>query len=101
MRSTGPVRDSAAQSAELQKRTPAPSAIHPQLLASCWTSAGDVMPARGPDYSPIPIRTRIEAVGAAGYVGFGLTRPDLVRARDSIGLGTLAEVLRDNGIRYV
>ena len=58
MRSPGPVRDSAAQSAELQKRTPAPSAIHTQLLASCWTSAGDVMPARGPDYSPIPIRTR-------------------------------------------
>lgn len=58
MRSPGPVRDSAAQSAELQKRTPAPSAIPTQLLASCWTSAGDVMPARGPDYSPIPIRTR-------------------------------------------
>jgi sugar phosphate isomerase/epimerase len=77
------------------------SRTHPQLLASCWTSAGDVMPARGPDYSPIPIRTRIEAVAAAGYVGFGLTRPDLVRARDSIGLTTLAEVLRDNGIRYV
>jgi sugar phosphate isomerase/epimerase len=59
------------------------------------------MPARGPDHSPIPIRTRIEAVAAAGYVGFGLTRPDLVRARDSIGLGTLAGMLRDNGIRYV
>ena len=74
---------------------------HPELLASCWTSAGDVMPARGADYSPIPIQTRIEATAAAGYVGFGLTRPDLVRARDSIGLGTLAKMLRDNGIRYV
>jgi sugar phosphate isomerase/epimerase len=73
----------------------------PQLLASCWTSAGDVMPVRGPDYSPIPIRTRIEAVAAAGYVGFGLTRPDLVRARDSIGLTTLATMLGDNGIRHV
>jgi hypothetical protein len=26
------------------------STTHPQLLASCWTSAGDVMPVRGPDY---------------------------------------------------
>jgi sugar phosphate isomerase/epimerase len=77
------------------------SSTHPQLLASCWTSAGDVMPARGPDHSPVPIHTRIEAVAAAGYVGFGLTRPDLVRARDSIGLGTLANMLRDNGIRSV
>jgi hypothetical protein len=77
------------------------SSPQPQLLASCWTSAGDVMPARGPDHSPLPIRTRIEAVAAAGYVGFGLTRQDLVRARDSIGLGTLATMLRDNGIRYV
>ena len=74
---------------------------NPELLASCWTSAGDVMPARGPDYSPVPIRTRIEAVAAAGYVGFGLTRPDLVRARDSIGLDTVAAMLRDNGIRHV
>jgi len=57
------------------------STPQPQLLASCWTSAGDVMPARGADYSPIPIQTRIEATAAAGYVGFGLTRPDLVRAR--------------------
>ena len=47
------------------------SSPQPQLLASCWTSAGDVMPARGPDHSPLPIRTRIEAVAAAGYVGFG------------------------------
>ncbi|MEN3271071.1 sugar phosphate isomerase/epimerase family protein, partial [Pseudonocardia sp.] len=101
MRPPGPVHDSAAPSPDLQKGTPAPSAIHPQLLASCWTSAGDVMPARGPDYSPIPIRTHIEAVAAAGYVGFGLTRPDLVRARESIGLSTLAEVLRDNGIQYL
>jgi sugar phosphate isomerase/epimerase len=74
---------------------------HKRLLASCWTSAGDVMPARGPDHSPIPIRARIEAVAAAGFVGFGLTRSDLVVARESIGLNVVATMLRDNGIRHV
>jgi sugar phosphate isomerase/epimerase len=73
----------------------------PALLASCWTSAGDVMPLRGPDTSPLPIRTRIEAVGRAGYTGIGLTRPDLVVARDTVGLETVARLLADNGITTV
>ncbi|MFD9669284.1 sugar phosphate isomerase/epimerase family protein [Rhodococcus sp. NPDC059968] len=73
----------------------------PELLAACWTSAGDVMPARGPDCSPVPIRDRIEAVARAGYTGFGLTRPDLVATRETIGLGEVAKILADNGITHV
>lgn len=59
------------------------------------------MPARGPATSPVPVRTRIEAVGRTGYTGFGLTRADLVVARDTIGLDTVAHLLRDNGITTV
>jgi sugar phosphate isomerase/epimerase len=73
----------------------------PELLASCWTSAGNVMPLRGSDRSPIPIRKRIEAVARAGYTGFGLTRPDLVAARETIGLAEVAKLFADNGIRHV
>ncbi|QSE78237.1 sugar phosphate isomerase/epimerase [Rhodococcus koreensis] len=73
----------------------------PELLAACWTSAGDVMPARGSDRSPVPIRDRIEAVARTGYTGFGLTRPDLVAARETIGLGAVAKMLADNGITHV
>ncbi|MFC9556690.1 sugar phosphate isomerase/epimerase family protein [Rhodococcus sp. NPDC056960] len=73
----------------------------PALLAACWTSAGDVMPARGSDRSPIPIRERIEAVARTGYTGFGLTRPDLVAARETVGLGEVAKMLADNGITQV
>ncbi len=73
----------------------------PQFLAACWTSAGDVVPFRGVATSPIDIRTRIEAVARCGYTGFGLTREDLVVARDTVGLRTVAALLRDNGIATV
>ncbi|MFC0447482.1 sugar phosphate isomerase/epimerase family protein [Rhodococcus jostii] len=73
----------------------------PEFLAACWTSAGDVMPARGSDLSPVPIRERIEAVAQTGYTGFGLTRPDLVAARETVGLGEVAKMLAHNGITHV
>lgn len=73
----------------------------PQFLAACWTSAGDVVPFRGTTTSPVDIRTRIETVARCGYTGFGLTREDLVVARDTVGLPTVAALLRDNGITTV
>jgi sugar phosphate isomerase/epimerase len=73
----------------------------PEFLAACWTSAGDVMPLRGPDTSPLDVRTRIEAVAGTGYKGFGLTHADLLVARDSVGLTAVAQMLHDNGIEMV
>jgi len=58
----------------------------PDLIAACWTSAGDVVPFRNGPHSPLDVRTRIRAVAEAGYTGFGLTREDLVVARDTVGL---------------
>jgi sugar phosphate isomerase/epimerase len=75
--------------------------LRPEFLAACWTSAGDVMPLRGPDTSPLDVRTRIEAVARTGYRGFGLTHADLLVARDSVGLRAVAQMLRDNGIEMV
>ncbi|MFD6062687.1 sugar phosphate isomerase/epimerase family protein [Rhodococcus wratislaviensis] len=49
----------------------------------------------------MPIRERIEAVAGTGYTGFGLTRPDLVAARETIGLGEVAKMFADNGITHV
>ena len=77
------------------------TADQPQLLAACWTSAGDVVPFRGVTTSPVDIRTRIETVARCGYTGLGLTREDLVVARDAVGLPTVAALLRDNGITTV
>ncbi|GAA3552032.1 sugar phosphate isomerase/epimerase [Microlunatus spumicola] len=72
-----------------------------EFVAACWTSAGDVMPLRGPDTSPLDVRTRIEAVSRAGYTGFGLTHADLRVARETVGLPTVAQLLRDNGLTTV
>jgi len=73
----------------------------PEFLAACWTSAGDVMPLRGPDTSPLDVRTRIEAVARTGYTGFGLTHADLQVAKAQVGLPVVASMLRDHGIETV
>ncbi|WP_375423876.1 sugar phosphate isomerase/epimerase family protein [uncultured Friedmanniella sp.] len=73
----------------------------PDLIAACWTSAGDVVPFRNGPTSPLDVRERIRAVAEAGYTGFGLTREDLVLARDTIGLPAVAAALRESGITVV
>jgi len=75
--------------------------VAPTLLAACWTSAGNVVPFRGVTISPVDIRTRIETVARCGYTGFGLTREDLIVARDAVGLQTVAALFCDNGITTV
>ena len=60
-----------------------------------------MVPFRGITTSPVDVRDRIAAVAAAGYTGFGLTREDLVVARDSIGLPAVAASLREHGIMTV
>ena len=77
------------------------TAAAPELLAACWTSAGHVVPFQGITTSPLAIRDRIAAVAAAGYSGFGLTREDLVVARDTIGLAAVAGCLEEHGITTV
>ena len=102
--SLGPVRDlfgiapaNGEDPAERRGRHEYPTSA---VAGLCRTSAGDVTPARGPDHSPLPFRTasrqwpRRDTSGSDDPAGSG-------RARDSIGLSTLAEMLRDNGIRYL
>jgi sugar phosphate isomerase/epimerase len=79
----------------------APGARHPDLLASCWTTAGDTGPMTADERSPFPLRERIEAAARAGYTGFGIVHADLVEAQQSIGYPRLAELFRVNGIRHV
>ena len=90
--------DVAAAAAE---RTAVTNGTRPEFLAACWTSAGDVMPVRGPDTSPLDVRTRIEAVARTGYKGFGLTHADLLVASNTVGLTAVAHMLQDNGIDVV
>jgi sugar phosphate isomerase/epimerase len=75
--------------------------IVPELLATCWTSAGDVVPRRNGETSPIAIADRIAAVAAAGFTGIGIAAADLIVARDTIGYPTLSRLIDDSGIRTI
>ncbi len=69
-----------------------------QLLATCWTSAGDAASDRTDLRSPLSLRERIEAASAAGFRGFGLLSADLPAAEREYGLSGIRAMLDDNGI---
>ena len=73
----------------------------PELVASCWTSAGSVAPLQTPETSPVPIADRIEAIAATGWSGLGLAHDDLAAARASLGFPALRSLIDDAGLRYV
>ena len=73
----------------------------PELVASCWTSAGDVAPLQSPETSPVPIAEWLEAIASTGWSGFGLAHDDLAAARATLGFPALLSLIDDAGFRYV
>jgi sugar phosphate isomerase/epimerase len=74
---------------------------HYDLLATCWTTAGDAAPLPGRDVSPVALRTRIEEAGRAGFTGFGLLHTDLEVFLRTSDLEALRHLLEDNGLKTV
>ena len=70
-----------------------------ELLATCWTHAGDAMPVPGRNLSPVDLRTRAEAVAAAGFTGIGFTVDDLQAA--TYGLGEVSQICADLGLVHL
>lgn len=70
----------------------------PRLVATAWTSAGNVSPVHTPAISPVPIADRISAIADAGYCGLGLIADDLIAARDSIGFAALRDLISGAGL---
>src|SRR3954469_11219484 len=68
------------------------------LLATCWTSAGDAASDRPDLRSPLTLRERVEAASAAGFRGFGLLSDDLPAAVAEYGLAGIHALLADNDI---
>lgn len=69
-----------------------------QLLATCWTHAGDALPVAGRQLSPLDLRARAEAVAAAGFTGIGFTIDDLDAAAGSYGLPQVQRICHDLGL---
>lgn len=72
-----------------------------ELVATCWTHAGDAAPMRRRERSPYDILDRVYAAGDAGFDGFGIVYADLLVARRTIGWDELARELAATGIRHV
>ena len=71
------------------------------LIAACWTTAGNVRPDDGDEISPWLFEDRVRATAQAGFTGFGILHADLVATRDRIGLPAMRSILDDNGITIV
>lgn len=75
-----------------------PGAAVDELMATCWTSAGDAASDRDDLRSPLTLRDRIEGAAAAGFTGFGLLSDDLPAAIAEYQLTGIKAMLDDNGI---
>jgi len=71
------------------------------LIATCWTSAGNAGPLIGDEVSTFPLRERIETAARLGWEGFGIVHADLLRAKETTGLGEVRRMLDDSGMRHV
>ena len=72
-----------------------------ELLATCWTHAGDALPVPGRNLSPLDLRARAEAVAAAGFTGIGFTIDDLGAAKDTYDLLQVKQICDDLGLVHL
>ena len=73
----------------------------PELLATCWTHAGDAMPVVGRHLSPLDLRARAQAVAAAGFTGIGFTIDDLDAGKTDHGLPQVKQICDDLGLVHL
>jgi len=72
-----------------------------EIVATCWTTAGQAKPLADDESSPEPLVKRIELAGAAGFSGFGLLHADLDKVIEQDRVADLARMLNDNGLRFL
>jgi sugar phosphate isomerase/epimerase len=72
-----------------------------ELLATCWTHAGDALPLAGRRLSPLDLRARAEAVAATGFTGIGFTIDDLEAAKPTYDLRQVKRICDDLGLVHV
>lgn len=77
------------------------SVVQRELLASCWTWAGDTGPGEADPRSPVPLRERLDAVVGSGWSGVGFSHADLVHFRDTVGLPAVRGGLDAAGVTHV
>jgi sugar phosphate isomerase/epimerase len=71
------------------------------LLATCWTTSGDVHPKAENKRSPFRLVDRIEAAARAGFTGMDFVVDDLREAAETIGWAGFRSALDANGVTRV
>lgn len=71
------------------------------LIATCWTIAGNVYPGTSQHLSPFPLEDRINAAADAGYAGIGLWHGDLLRWREGHDYAALRQVIERAGLKHI
>jgi sugar phosphate isomerase/epimerase len=74
--------------------------VNTDLIATCWTSAGDVTPMAPSEKSPHDVLERVRAVSVTGWSGIGIGFDDLKHVDDSIGFPALRKAISDAGLTY-
>jgi sugar phosphate isomerase/epimerase len=72
----------------------------PTLVATSWSSAGDISPMDSPSTSSVPIGERITAIADAGFCGFGLAADDLFAIQGGIGFEALGDLIAAAGLMH-
>lgn len=72
-----------------------------ELLATCWTHTGNALPVAGQHLSPVDLRSRAEAVAAAGFTGIGFTIGDLEAAKAIYRLPDIKKICDDLGLAHL
>ena len=73
----------------------------PALVATCWTSAGNVAPLDDPEISPFSALDRISAAAAAGWAGIGFGQDDLRVIRETTGFAAIRAAITAAGLQHV
>ncbi|MDX6321880.1 MAG: hypothetical protein QOF52_1738 [Propionibacteriaceae bacterium] len=73
----------------------------PSLVATCWTSAGNVAPLDDPEISPFSAVDRIHAVASTGWAGIGFGQDDLRVIRETVGFPAIRAEIEAAGLRHV
>lgn len=77
------------------------SDIELDIVATCWTSAGDVLPASASERSPHDLFERMSAVAQAGFMGMGIVYDDLVAAKHEHGFQAVRRFADQVGLRHL
>lgn len=73
----------------------------PQLIASYFTLAGNIMPFASAEPAPHRLQDRVEAAAKVGFVGIGLEQTDLRHYVQTIGYDEIRRIIYGAGLDYI